>query len=236
MHPEIDRLIEIAITEGEISEKARSIILRKADSLGLDKDEVEMILDGELALMKKEQQKGNQIPPKSNKEGELKKCPSCGAPVPSFTTKCNDCGHEFRYRNSSASISDLFQLLIKVESEERGKSDPKGSGIMGAFLAYDQKNQMEASVARRIASTIASFPIPTTKEDILEFLTQAVSKAEVKGVFQIPNGLERNYYNTIAQAWNNKCVEIIMKARFSMNDNKETLQAIEVYAKQLKIK
>ena len=33
-----------------------------------------------------------------------------------------------------------------------------------------------------------------------------------------------------------KCHQIIMKARFSMKDDKKTLEEIEVYAKQLGIK
>ena len=53
MHPEIEKLIQLAIADGEITEKERAVIMRKAEKLGEDIDEVEMILDGELALFKK---------------------------------------------------------------------------------------------------------------------------------------------------------------------------------------
>lgn len=46
MHPEIERLIEMAISDGHVTEKEREIILRKAEKLGLDVDEVEMYLEG----------------------------------------------------------------------------------------------------------------------------------------------------------------------------------------------
>lgn len=48
MHPEIEKLIEMALADGQISDKEREIILRKAEKLGLDGDEVEMYLEGRL--------------------------------------------------------------------------------------------------------------------------------------------------------------------------------------------
>ena len=45
MHPEIENLISMAIADGDVTEKERAIILRKADLLSEDKDEVEMILE-----------------------------------------------------------------------------------------------------------------------------------------------------------------------------------------------
>ena len=89
MHPEIETLINMALADGEVTEKERSIIMRKAESLGLDKDEIEMILDGRIALSKKESNNRQEASiTKSNKEGEIKKCPSCGSSVTSFSSKC----------------------------------------------------------------------------------------------------------------------------------------------------
>jgi len=48
MHPEIENLINMALADGEVTEKERGIILRKAEALGLDIEEVEMTLDGRL--------------------------------------------------------------------------------------------------------------------------------------------------------------------------------------------
>ena len=76
MHPEIENLINMALADGEVTEKERGIILRKAEALGLDQDEVEMILDGKIALMNNELVKSQTQELKSNKEGDLRKCPS----------------------------------------------------------------------------------------------------------------------------------------------------------------
>ena len=40
----------------------------------------------------------------------------------------------------------------------------------------------------------------------------------------------------IAKAWKAKCEQVIMKARFSMKEDKATLAEIEKYAQELKIK
>lgn len=49
MHPDIDKLITLALADGEVTEKEREIILRKAEKLGLDIDEVEMYLEGKIS-------------------------------------------------------------------------------------------------------------------------------------------------------------------------------------------
>ena len=50
MHPELENLINMALADGEVTEKERGIILRKAETFGFDVDEAEMILDGKIAL------------------------------------------------------------------------------------------------------------------------------------------------------------------------------------------
>lgn len=48
MNPEIEKLIKMALADGQVTDKEREIIFRKAEKLGLDVDEVEMHLEGSL--------------------------------------------------------------------------------------------------------------------------------------------------------------------------------------------
>jgi hypothetical protein len=48
MHTEIDKLISMALSDCKITDKEREIILRKAEKLGLDVDELEMYLENEI--------------------------------------------------------------------------------------------------------------------------------------------------------------------------------------------
>jgi len=49
-HPEIEKLIKMALADGQVTDKEREIILRKAEKLGLDIDEVEMYLEGYIGI------------------------------------------------------------------------------------------------------------------------------------------------------------------------------------------
>ncbi len=240
MNPEIENLINMALADGEVTEKERAIILRKAEALGEDIDEIEMILDGRIAILYKEQNSTHHnVPPKSNKEGDLKKCPACGAPVQSFATKCSDCDHEFRNIDSSKTVNDLVKLLEKAE--ERARNTKSGGGLVGGLMAMiDGETAMEKRIFEAQASVISTFPIPNSKEDILEFL--ALSVAQVNSIKIGPMikfaGTSGTYGHKITykNAWLSIANKVVMKARFSMKEDQKTLEEIEYYAKQLGIK
>ena len=80
MNPEIEHLIDMALADGNVTDKERGIILRKAEAMGFDADEVEMILDGKLALARKQNSNQSTGLSSNNKVGDVKKCPSCGSP------------------------------------------------------------------------------------------------------------------------------------------------------------
>lgn len=61
MHLEIENLIKMALADGQVSDKEREIILRKAEKLGLDVDEVEMYLEGRLGSSNINFESSNQI-------------------------------------------------------------------------------------------------------------------------------------------------------------------------------
>jgi uncharacterized protein (TIGR02145 family) len=50
MHPELEKLVQMALVDGQVTDKEREIILRKAEKLGLDVDEVEMYLEGKIGF------------------------------------------------------------------------------------------------------------------------------------------------------------------------------------------
>jgi len=61
MHAEIIKLVDIALNDGVLTDKEREILLRKANSLGLDLDEFEMYLENRLGKLNKVQQKDQEI-------------------------------------------------------------------------------------------------------------------------------------------------------------------------------
>ena len=235
MNPEIENLINMALADGEVTEKERSIILRKAESLGLDQDEIEMILDGKITLLNKQSAYLENTKQPSQKEGDIKKCPSCGAQVQSFSTKCNDCGHEFRGIEATKSILTLLTQLREVEDHVKNKKRNLYTIIMdptGMLLSPVR----DVEIAKEKSKIILTFPVSNSKEDLIEILSTAVAQFHKGTSFSIRSLLYGNPNGIMKKAWRSKCEEVVLKARFSMKEDKASLAEIEHYAKQLGIK
>lgn len=241
---QIEKLIELALADGELTEKEKQVLFKKAEAAGIDLDEFEMVLDAR--LFERNQTKTETPPvsaPKSDKFGDIKKCPSCGAIVQSFSAKCSDCGQDFSNIEANASIQKLFKMLDDVESgrkEDSGMSVGKALG--GMFAKAYGFGGVGDKVNNRKKEIIKNFPIPTTKDDILEFLALAIPNARkqgnffTSGAFNSPANERNKLHNEFVPVWKGKCEQIIMKARFSMKDDKKTLAEIENYAKEIGIK
>jgi protein-arginine kinase activator protein McsA len=102
MNQELEKLIDLTLVDGLLSEKERLVIYNKAKQLGVDEIEVDVILEGKLQQIQAKH-------PKSLKEkvGNIKTCPSCGASVKPFIDGCNDCGHVFRHDSLNKLTSEL---------------------------------------------------------------------------------------------------------------------------------
>ncbi len=232
---QLENLINMALSDGELTEKEKQILFKKAEAAGIDLDEFEMVLDAK--LYEKKQSVKSETPasaaPKSDKFGDVKKCPACAAIAQSFQTKCSDCGHEFSNIDANVSIQKLFLMLNACENERVAQS----TSITGAFGALMAQGMGQGDkVTEKKKSIISGFPIPNTKDDILEFLSTAIPNARQKGNFLTKASPENKSHNDLASTWFSKCEQIVMKARFSMKEDKKTLEEINSYAKEIGIK
>jgi len=111
MHPEIEKLIDLALADGQITDKERNVILKKANELGVDADEVEMVLDGELHQLEANK------PKQKEKVGNIKTCPACGESVKALDVECSSCGHQFIDLAINTSITQLKEKLSSAKNE-----------------------------------------------------------------------------------------------------------------------
>lgn len=140
--PKIEELISAALADGVLTEKEKQILFKKAQSEGIDLDEFEMVLDARLVELKKaEKEKAEKSAPKSNKYGDVRKCPVCGALVPALAGTCPECGYEFSGVDANLSSQKLAEMLLSAKSVN-GKKE-----------------------------IIETFAIPNTKADLFEFLS-----------------------------------------------------------------
>ena len=205
MHPEIEKLIDLALADGQITEKERNVIFKKAAELGVDSDEVDMTLDAKLYQIQVEH-----LRPNKEKNGSIKTCPACGSHIKVFQVKCDDCGYEFRETKSSVNVKEFHQKIITAAQKDR-------------------------------ASIIQTFPIPTNKEDIIEFLTLSIPGAtpmtqeEQMGYIHPLKGMseEGSYRLAEISAWENKSNMVIQQTKVLFIGDISMTTIINNYESQL---
>jgi hypothetical protein len=208
MNTEIEKLVKLAVADGQITEKERAVIIRKAQMLGEDIDEVEMILEGELSQKKNEQAPETHPQMKSNKEGEMKKCPSCGAPVPSFTLKCAECGYEFRNTESTKTVKDFYHDLKKAKLEDKSTvianfPIPNNKEDLIEFLTLAVGNSGELSLEER--------------------------NSYIKNAFTGTYKPELHFKESEIKAWQGKADAAIMKAKILFANDEGLLLQIQKF-------
>lgn len=150
-------------------------------------------------------------------EGKRHKCPECGVSVPSFCEKCPTCGHEFRDVKAVNSVRELSERLDEIEAARVKEGEDKGKP-RGEITATDEKK----------INLIRSFPIPNTKEDILEFLVLALSNYNVS-FNEWGEDDSSASEKALRDAWKAKCDQAVEKCKIVFGDSPEAERAREMY-------
>ncbi len=118
---ELDALIKEYLTDGVLTDKERQVILKKAEGMKLDRDEIDLYLDAQV-------QKIDQATDAAVRRQKGKACPHCGAYVSQMTDKCPECG---QYITPEATkeleeiLDNLEEALVNMKSRkdfERNKA------------------------------------------------------------------------------------------------------------------
>lgn len=209
---ELEELIESVIADGVITEKERNVLYKRAMKEGVDPDELDVIIDGRLA--KKLQQNNpspssstsSLTPPefKNNKYGEVRKCPYCGEIVQAGEVKCDACGNAFVGIDAINSRIKLSLILEEIEKRDYSPKSMIGM-VFGNILADSDRDKARARA-------IIDFPIPNSKEDLLEFI-----------LYLQPHSRRSSYdgERETLKAYKQKYEECVNKAKFHFpNDPK----------------
>jgi RNA polymerase subunit RPABC4/transcription elongation factor Spt4 len=147
--------------------------------------------------------------PKTVTAGQVRKCPACGAEVPAMTMVCASCGHEFSGVKVSGTVQAFFEKLDALDQQETDKAG--GNLIMGALGAG-----AVSAVDKKKLGFIEGFPIPTTKEDLLEFVIMAASRIDYRGMtdFNSFDGMAQfQRVQNFNKAWRAKVQQAHTKAK-----------------------
>lgn len=126
-------------------------------------------------------------------DGVVHKCPNCGEVLSSFMTTCPTCGYEIRGVDASGIVKEFADKLSKLEESKQ----------------TTKKGRRRREIDKQKIDLIQNFLIPTTKEDVLEFLSLALGNID-------SSVLTRSHSSTIeyaiSQAWLAKLEQAYAKA------------------------
>lgn len=120
-------------------------------------------------------------------DGNIHKCPNCGETLSAFVSVCPTCGYEIRGKSAADSVQTFYRDLNGVQTTE-------------------QKDRM-----------IRNFPVPNTKEDIIEFMILASSN--------ILGEDERDIY----EAWLAKFEQTYQKALILFSGDPDLSRIQQIY-------
>ena len=113
MKKELELLINYAIADVIITEKEREILRKKAVEMGVDPDEVEMVLEGRLGE-KIQRENFNAL------KSQMRKCPNCGDVIPITSGVCPSCNFVFDNQGKDIKLlSDLDKLYVDISESKK---------------------------------------------------------------------------------------------------------------------
>lgn len=148
--------------------------------------------------------------------GEIRKCPNCGEALSAFELKCHACGFELRNTKASTAVQEFYN---KIEQIEEGRDERK-----------------PGETEKRISNVIRNYPIPNTKEDVLEFMMLASSNIDVD-IYATHGSRKKaeeyQYQKLVADAWRATAEQVYHKAEVSFGDDPAFSTIEEIYTKKI---
>lgn len=175
---ELENLIQATLEDGVLEEYEKAALVKRATAEGVDLAELEIYIN---SILQKRQRELNEKKnaefakvEQQKKEAIGKVCPKCGKQATPMTLVC-ECGYEFASKKASSSVQDFSEKINNIVlSDIEMKS------------CYNTQNEFSESKRNKLLDDkrrmlISSFPVPNTKEDIMEFLSLATPFAKKKG-------------------------------------------------------
>lgn len=174
----IEGIIEAILNVGEMDESQLAVLKRVAEKEGEDPDELEIVVKGRLAKMKKAVVGPANLP--NAKHGNVMKCPSCGAQVVGGTAVCPECGYTFSNVSANSSIEKLQAKLDDFNRRQEQREDSRGirstiSHSLGKSLGGTNNIYIHKM------DIVKNFPVPNTRADLLDFLTMIQPMVDITG-------------------------------------------------------
>lgn len=213
---ELENLIQATLEDGVLEEYEKAALVKRAAAEGVDLAELEIYIN---SILQKRQRELNEKKNAEFAQAEQQKkeafgrvCPACGKQVEAMTLRC-ECGYEFTDNAARKSSIELLQEKL--------------------FKLSDTNSKVQ---------TITMFPVPTIKEDIIDFLSTSAAMSKFSksigkelqmfysalnfGLFPIDK--EYKERKILSKAWRAKFKQVMLKAR-SLRGDSEFTQQLDYY-------
>ena len=200
---ELNELIQEYLTDGVLTPKEREVILKKAEKLGLDRDEIELYLDAQ-------EQKIEQQTDAAVRKQKSKECPHCGGSMPLLADKCPHCGG-FVTPEASKELQEILDNLEEALVDLKSGKDLERS--KATVERYARKAKLYYSNNPKIQSLLTE-----VEDEMTNAEKQFVSKAKKQGIISI-----------ISNKWIWVLIEIVIFGLLYLNANLKYNTANENY-------
>ena len=221
---ELEEIVEAALADGVLTDKERAVLHKRAQAEGVDPDELDIVLDGRLAKIKRSEDWLRPAPPQNlanQKLGNIVKCPNCGAQVKGGSAVCTECGYAFSNVSANSSAEKLQAKLDEFNRRQEQRADSRG------YLRTVFDNTSRCKQKMEIIST---FPVPNTRADLLEILAMLQARANATGP---RHGKGLGDTEDLSYAYWLLYTNCINKAKLSFPNDNDFQYYFQTYEKQL---
>ena len=170
---------------------------------------------------------------------KISKCPKCGQEIDNMFTSCPWCGCQINYKEAVSSITTFNQELQKIDAEKiqaievvdkefqeqinKAWRDKKKEELESK--KDEQEYKIEERYNEKKENYVMNFPIPNTKEDIVQFMTILASHIEksLKGNTDISTDV-----------WVSKFNQVKAQAEIAMSHDEALSKVLSIYNETMK--
>lgn len=229
---ELEEIIEAALADGVLTDKERAVLHKRAQTEGVDPDELDIVIDGRLAKMKRNEDLLRPAPPQNlanQKLGNIVKCPNCGAQVIGGSAVCTECGYAFSNVSANSSAEKLQAKLDEFNRRQEQRADSRGV-VSSLMHGIGKEFGGDKDTYKYKMDIISTFPVPNTRADLLEFLTMLQARANATGP---RNGMGYAGMEDLSYAYWLLYTNCINKAKLSFPNDNDFQYYFQTYEKQL---
>ncbi|WP_255375165.1 zinc ribbon domain-containing protein [Collinsella sp. An307] len=158
-------------------------------------------------------------------EGTVFKCPCCGQVLDAFSVVCPSCGFELRDAKATTSLSVLSLKLQEITAHA-------DKGVKQTLL--ERLRRDTSDVDDRAAALIKAFPIPNTKEDLIEFIIASAANINIDAFNEMKRGNLSSSEIAMSNAWLSKLEQAYRKASIVLDGEASFAKAKEMYVSTMK--